>query len=117
MDSVANDAAKLAYAEVSQPQAPGRGGGGGYGPYFGSVPDFRDDIEGVLFSDVVNNSPAAKAGLKAGDLMVEFDGKKILKLNDYAYALRGKQPGDVVQVVVKRNGQDIKATVTLETRR
>jgi len=117
MDSVANDSARLAYAEVAQPQAPGRGGGGGYGPYFGSVPDFRDDIEGVLFSDVVNNSPAAKAGLKAGDLMVEFDGKKILKLNDYAYALRGKQPGDVVQVVVKRNGQDIKATVTLETRR
>jgi len=36
-------------------------------PYFGSVPDFRDDLKGVLFSDVQNNSPAAKAGLKGGD--------------------------------------------------
>jgi S1-C subfamily serine protease len=48
---------------------------------------------------------------------VEFDGKPIKNLNDYAYALRTKQPGDVVAVVVKRNGQDVKANVTLETRR
>ena len=94
-----------------------RGGGGGYGAYFGSVPDFREDIEGVLFADVVNNSPAAKAGLKAGDIMVEFDGKPIQRLNDYAFLLRSKQPGDVVAVVVKRNGETIRVNVTLETRR
>jgi len=117
MDRIANEATKLSYVEVRQPQAPGRGGGGGYGPYFGSVPDFRDDIKGVLFSDVVNNSPAAKAGLKAGDIMTEFDGKKVETLNDYAYALRQKQPGDVIQVVVKRGGEDMKVTVTLEARR
>jgi len=117
MDKIADDQQKLSYSEVAPPQAPGRGGGGGYGPYFGSVPDFRDDIEGVLFSDVVNNSPAAKAGLKAGDLMVEFDGKPVKTLNDYAYALRQKQPGDVIQVVVKRNGEAMKVTVTLEARR
>jgi hypothetical protein len=116
-DRVANETPKLAYTEVAQPVPASRGGGRGYGPYFGSVPDFRDDLKGVLFSDVQNNSPAAKAGLKAGDLMVEFDGKQILNLNDYAYALRSKQPGDVVTVVVKRNGADVKTDVTLEARR
>ena len=81
------------------------------------MPDFRDDIKGVLFADVQNNSPAAKAGLKAGDLMVQFDGKDIQNLNDYAYALRQKKPGDVVAVLVKRGGQDFKTDVTLEARK
>jgi Zn-dependent M28 family amino/carboxypeptidase len=117
MDRVANDNERPAYVEVQRPQQPGRGGGGGYGAYFGSVPDFREDIEGVLFADVVNDSPAAKAGLKAGDIMVEFDGKPIQRLNDYAFLLRSKQPGDVVVVVVKRNGENVRVNVTLETRR
>jgi S1-C subfamily serine protease len=116
-DRVANEMPKLAYSEVKEPIPASRGGGRGYGPYFGSVPDFRDDIKGVLFSDVQNNSPAAKAGLKAGDLMVEFDGKAIQTLQDYAYALRSKQPGDIVAVVVKRDGKDVKASVTLEARK
>ena len=47
----------------------------GYGPYFGSIPDFAEGIVGVKFSDVREGSPAAKAGLKGGDIMVEFDGK------------------------------------------
>jgi hypothetical protein len=116
-DRLARETPKLAYTEVKEPIPAGRGGGRGYGPYFGSVPDFRDDIKGVLFSDVQNNSPAAKAGLKAGDLMVEFDGKAIQNLSDYAYALRSKKPGDIVSVTVKRNDKDVTASVTLEPRR
>ena len=117
MDRVANDNERPAYVEVQRPEQPGRGGGGGYGAYFGSVPDFREDIQGVLFADVVNNSPAAKAGLLAGDIMVEFDGKPIQRLNDYAFLLRSKQPGDVVVVVVKRNNENVRVNVTLEQRR
>jgi hypothetical protein len=88
MDREANDNERPAYVEVQRPEQPGRGGGGGYGAYFGSVPDFREDIQGVMFADVVNNSPAAKAGLKAGDVIIEFDGKPIQRLNDYASLLR-----------------------------
>ena len=117
MDRVANDNDRPAYVEVQRPAQPGRGGGGGYGAYFGSVPDFREDIQGVLFADVVNDSPAAKAGLKAGDIMIEFDGKPIQRLPDYAFLLRSKQPGDVVVVVVKRNNENVRVNVTLEQRR
>jgi hypothetical protein len=116
-DRMATDPKRLDYTEVQQPRPAGGGGGGGYGPYFGSVPDFRDDLKGVLFADVQNNSPAAKAGLRQGDLLVEFDGKPIQNLYDFTYALGAKKVGDVVVVVVKRNGQDVKANVTLEARR
>ncbi|MEE8439599.1 MAG: M28 family peptidase [Micropepsaceae bacterium] len=117
VERIANAPERLAYVEVERPEAPGRGSGGGYGPYFGSVPDFRDDLDGVLFADIVNGSPAANAGLMAGDIMVEFDGLDITGLNDYAYALRQKQPGDVVDVMVKRGEEDVSVSVTLEARR
>jgi hypothetical protein len=117
MDRIASEVRRLEYTEVQEPRPPTGSGGGGYGPYFGSVPDFRDDLKGVLFSDVRPDSPAAKAGLKAGDLMVGFDGKSIQNLYDFTYALRSKKAGDVVVVVVKRDGQEVKANVTLEARR
>jgi hypothetical protein len=116
-DRMAGDTKRLEYTEVQEPKPAVAGSGGGYGPYFGSVPDFRDDLKGVLFADVQNNSPAAKAGLKQGDLLVKFDGKTIENLYDFTYALRSKQVGDVVVVVVKRNGQEVSVNVTLEARK
>ena len=74
----------------------------GYGPYFGSVPEFGEGTVGVKFADVRENSPAAKAGFKAGDVMVEFDGKPITNLQDFTYVLQGKKPGDEVLVKVMR---------------
>lgn len=89
----------------------------GYGPYFGSIPDFGEGINGVKFSDVTPASPAAKAGLKADDVMVEFDGKPIQNLYDFTYALRAKAPGDVVKVKVMRSGKPLEVSVTLTQRR
>ena len=44
---------------------------------FGSIPDFNHAGEGVLLSGVIPGSPAEKAGLKEGDLLVEFGGAPI----------------------------------------
>jgi C-terminal processing protease CtpA/Prc len=88
----------------------------GYGPYFGSVPDFAEGIAGVKFADVRENSPAAKAGLKQGDIMVEFDGKAIGNLYDFTYALRGKKPGDEVMVKVMRDGKPLTVKCALSRR-
>jgi S1-C subfamily serine protease len=90
--------------------------GGGYGPWFGSIPDFGEGTKGVKFADISAGSPAAKAGFKAGDVMVEFDGKKIDNLYDFTYALRAKQPGDKVLVKVIRDGKTIEETVLLARR-
>ena len=93
------------------------GGGGGYGPYFGSVPDFGQTENGVRFSDVRPGSPAAKAGFKAGDVLVQFAGKPINNLYDFTDALRRSKVGDVVEVKVLREGQPVTASVKLEQRR
>jgi len=95
----------------------GIGGGGGYGPYFGSVPDFGQVENGVKFSDVRPNSPAAKAGFKAGDILVQFGDKPIKNLYDFTDALRRSKAGDVVEVKVLRDGQPVTASVKLEQRK
>jgi S1-C subfamily serine protease len=88
----------------------------GYGPYFGSIPDFAEGTVGVKFSDVRENSPAAKAGLKGGDILTEFDGKPIQNLYDFTYALRARKPGDEVKVKVTRDGKPLEVTVVLSRR-
>jgi hypothetical protein len=91
--------------------------GGGYGPYFGSIPDFGQIENGVKFSDVKPGSPAAKAGLKGGDILVQFGDKPIKNLYDFTDALRRSKIGDVVEVKVLRDNQPLTVKVTLEQRR
>jgi hypothetical protein len=93
------------------------GAGGGYGPYFGSIPDFGQVENGVKFSDVKPASPAEKAGFKAGDILVQFGDKPIKNLYDFTDALRRSKVGDVVEVTVMRDGKPVKASVKLEQRK
>lgn len=92
-------------------------GGGGYGAYFGSIPDFGQVENGVKFADVKPGSPAAKAGLKAGDILVQFGDRPIKNLYDFTDALRRGKVGDVVEVKVMRDGQPVSASVKLEQRK
>jgi hypothetical protein len=111
---------RVAFVTVKEDQHGGQaasGGAGGYGPYFGSVPDFGQEENGVKFSDVRPGSPAAKAGFKAGDVLVQFGDKPIHNLYDFTDALRRSKVGDVVEVQVLRDGKPVKASVTLEQRR
>jgi hypothetical protein len=93
------------------------GGGGGYGPYFGSIPDFGQTENGVRFSDVKPGSPAAKAGFQAGDVLIQFGDKPIKNLYDFTDALRRSKIGDKVEVTVLRDGKPVTASVTLEQRK
>jgi Peptidase family M28/PDZ domain len=92
------------------------GAGGGYGAYFGSVPDFGDNEKGVKFADVRAGSPAQQAGLRRGDVLVSFGGAPIANLQDFTFQLRSRKAGDVVTVTVLRDGQEVTADVTLGTR-
>lgn len=126
LDYVAELATRLAdapdrpkYVKAAPEREPVAGGGdrSGYGPDFGSIPDFDEPPKGVRFADIREGSPAAKAGLKAGDIMIEFDGKQMGNLYDFTYGLREHHPGDLVLVKVLRDGQTIEAKVLLTERR
>ncbi len=91
-------------------------GGSGYGAWFGSVPDFGEVPKGVKFADVTAGSPAAKAGLRGGDILIEFDGAPVQNLYDFTYALRAKKPGEEVAVKVLRGAETISVKVTLGQR-
>ena len=93
--------ARPRFTKVAEPPgARALAGGSGYGAYFGSIPDMSDEVKGVRFADVRPGSPAAKAGLKGGDLLVEFAGREIRGLEDFTYMLRTHKPGDLVTVTV-----------------
>jgi C-terminal processing protease CtpA/Prc len=56
---------------------------------------------GVLITSVVENSPAAKAGLKAGDVVTEVDGERIKSAGDLTRLVNRKQEGDVTLSVTR----------------
>ena len=114
---LANASTPPTFVAVVEDKPVGGTGGGGYGPYFGSIPDFGQVERGVRFSDVRPGSPAAKAGLKAGDTLVQFNDKPFKNLYDFTDALRRSKVGDVVQVKVLRDGQELTASVKLEQRK
>jgi aminopeptidase YwaD len=116
-EELADADARPSFIVVAEEKPPGGSGGSGYGPYFGSIPDFGQVETGVKFSDVKPNSPAAKAGLKAGDILIQFGDKPIKNLYDFTDALRRSKVGDVVEVKLLRDGQTVTASVKLEQRK
>jgi len=85
--------------------------------YLGTIPDYTTDVKGVKLSGVRGASPSEKAGLKGGDVIVEFAGQKIANSYDYTYALDAVKIGQPVQVVIERDGKQITLSVTPEARK
>lgn len=84
--------------------------------YLGTIPDYTTEGEGVKLSGVRAGGPADKAGLKSGDIIVEFGGKKITNIYDYTYSLDAVKIGESVKVVVLRNGKSVELIVIPEAR-
>lgn len=82
----------------------------------GTIPDFGRESGGVLLSGVMPGSPAEKAGLQKGDLLIELDGIAVDNLTDFTAVLRSHAPGDEVEVVVQRGDEQIRERVTLAER-
>lgn len=83
----------------------------------GSIPDMgATGVNGVRLSGVVPGSVAEKAGLKAGDIIVEFDGKPVKDLYEFSEVLYSKQPGDTVSVVYARGAERTTVNVVLARR-
>lgn len=71
--------------------------------YFGSIPDMgASDADGMRISGVSPGGPAEKAGLRGGDLIIEFGGRPVRNIYDYTDAIGAFKPGDEVTVVALR---------------
>ncbi|MBD3170011.1 MAG: PDZ domain-containing protein [candidate division Zixibacteria bacterium] len=73
-----------------------------------------EDGEGVLIEKIVEDSPAEKAGLKAGDVIIEMDGKHVSNTSELRKILAEKEAGDEVKIIVMRDKRkkEIKAELS-----
>jgi hypothetical protein len=86
-------------------------------PWLGSVPDMSSDgVQGLKLQGVTPDSPADKAGLKAGDVVVAMDDAPVTDLYTYTDALYARRPGDVLRVTVLRGAERVTVSVTLGQR-
>jgi serine protease Do len=75
-----------------------------------------NEAKGILVPEVMVNSPAAKAGIKAGDIIVEMDGRPVDNAGELQRKIAMYEPGTSVKLVVVREGSREKITVELEKR-
>ena len=97
---------------------------GGRGSQIGvSIRDVEDDDAkagklpapgGVVIEDVSEDSPAAKAGMKKGDIVVEFDGERVRSVRQFTRLVQETPAGRKIQASLVRDGQRV--TVTVEPR-
>lgn len=88
------------------------------GVVMGIMPDMEDDSEepGWRVAAVAPGGGASKAGMKAGDRILKINDLSIGDFMDFRKASRGKSPGDVVEVVVKRGKEELSLSVELSAR-
>jgi putative serine protease PepD len=84
--------------------------------YFGVQVHDSSSPLGAALAQVLPGTPAAKAGLRSGDVVVKLDGKTIQGADDISSVIDAKKPGDTMKVTYVRNGKTGSTTVTLATR-
>ncbi|HZI49605.1 MAG TPA: M20/M25/M40 family metallo-hydrolase, partial [Pyrinomonadaceae bacterium] len=89
----------------------------GFRVYLGTIPNYADSNDGLLLDGVRDDSPAAKAGIKAGDKIVKMAGRDVKNVYDYTYALGEMKAGEEYDVELMRGGQRITLKIRPEARK
>jgi aminopeptidase YwaD len=84
--------------------------------YLGTVPDYSAQVPGVRLAGVREGSPASAAGLRAGDTIIELDGKEIKNIYDYSYTLNALKAGDSTELKIIRGEEKITLEIIPERR-
>lgn len=90
---------------------------GGFRVYLGTIPNYADSNNGLLLDGVRDDSPAAKAGLKAGDRITKIGTREIKNVYDYTYALGEMKPGQEYVIEVMRGSEKLTLKITPEARK
>lgn len=83
----------------------------GFKVSLGTIPNYAESTTGLLLDGVRDDSPAAKAGLLAGDVIVKLAGREIKNVYDYTYALGEMKAGEEYEVELMRGTERLKLTI------
>jgi hypothetical protein len=111
--------APLTYQANAQGPPP-RGDMRSFNASLGTIPDYAGPgpgKPGVLLGGVRPGSPAEKAGLRRGDVLLQIGRHDLGSLEDFMFVLNASQPGETARVTVLRDGKPLTLEVTFEARR
>ena len=104
------------YLKTKRPRRMGKNRGG-MRAYLGTIPDYGSGTKnGVKLTGVRSGGPAAKAGVKGGDILVQIGKFPLRDLYDMVIALKHYRAGDKVRLVVLRKGKKVSLQGVLTTR-
>lgn len=83
-------------------------------PYEKGYYNIPDDKSGIFVVEVIKDSPAEKAGIVSGDIIVGFDGKEVNSFKEFRKLLYGKRPDDVVEFEILREDDKVSVEVILD---
>jgi len=85
--------------------------------YTGTIPNYTEEIKGLLLSGVIGGGPADEAGLQKGDVIVMFGEREIANIYDYTFALDVAKIGEPLEIVYLRDGKRQTTTLTPTSRK
>ena len=100
---------------VARSESQGRSSG--FRVYLGTIPNYADSNDGLKLDGVRDNSPASKAGLKAGDKIVKMAGHDVKNVYDYSYALGEMKAGQEYEVEILRGTERLTLKITPAARK
>ena len=83
----------------------------GFKVSLGTIPNYAESTDGLLLDGVRDDSPASKAGLKAGDVIVKLAGREVHNVYDYTYALGEMKAGEEYDVELMRGSERLKLKI------
>ena len=89
-----------------------QGGRSGFNVSLGTIPNYADSDNGLLLDGVRDGSPAAKAGIRAGDRVVKLAGHEIRNVKDYTFVLGEMKPDTEYDVAVVRGTETLNMKIT-----
>ena len=98
-------------------KGPAAGRSTGFSVSLGTIPNYADSGDGLLLDGVRDDSPAAKAGIKAGDRIVKLAGRDVRNVYDYTAALGEMKAGQEYEVDLMRGRERLKLKIIPAARR
>jgi len=106
---------RLTYSVAKSDSQQGRATG--FRVYLGTIPNYSDSNDGLLLDGVRDDSPGARAGLKAGDKIVKIATRDIKNVYDYTAALGEMKAGEEYVVEIMRAGERLTLKIKPEARK